>query len=551
MQHLQLIYRKIKLFFNTPIEKIVAEKDEFKPGPIDVMNEDYPLNDAQKDAFNKLKAIIMEGDDNAFKLALLNNDHVDYHVIVKCIHTCIRYEKDDTLKNLLTNYILDFYDITNPEGKKLLNALYDKTAICLIEMDKACLFKFILQKQIHYLHSNREIPIFDDLLFTILELGREECLEILLDSSVLRDHESAFAQVLNSKLKNKKTIFLRMLSRIVNDEYLNLAIIRNCLIQKVYLEDLKEVVTFMELSNEARNILCRYSLVSHNFSFLNYGLESGLFKLTKEHVQFSIEFSFLKEILNSHEEFFERHIWPFLLCHLKSDLLDCPSQLIAIFNHKKFKDCQYFRNTTFQLLFQNGRLPGFYRRERKQFWNWVSSFCVLIHYSENYGGLSQYAINDMFAFIFNYKPVGNSLVTFYASLVSCVLWYGYLFTDINVSVFFYCQVKSNNIYSRLISLLMEASGQRHFNRFTRKRDGVNSIMPLTNMAKWSIRHNLKRPFHSNLKQLLKGLPQIMENIISLKTSIENLDIPWMSFAIVDDCVTINKEGMKCSQIFCI
>lgn len=473
---------------------------------------------------------------------------IDNSLLLRCLKEASEQDNEEMFTLLMRCEASLGSNHHKKKGNRSFKCLYRCIALHLIKLDRQKLLIKLLQLIGKVLSPNKEPPSTNKLLRTALNLNRHECFRILLDSVQVTENKEAFVMVINSPLEDKVSLFRTLLSRMIQDEDRDQAILKYCLLENVSTDNLKSVLPFFSLTRRGKNHLCHSTLLSNHKEFFKYAIKEKIFSFRKEHVYDTLfyECSFLDELLEDYTKFYKEYLDKYLLPVQKFYILRRPSKLHTIFTHRKFvNQCQNHINSLFGGLFNLNN--SFSADLACRVWNirqmWLTSFCLLIYFSNNPIGLSTDAINRMFACLITFFLDDVETLTFFGSLIATIVWYGYTYDEITLNNRFYSVIDERNSYAYFYELLLMASDQISFNRLIKNRNGPSSVMSLKSMARWCVRKHIGRPFPERSKRLVEDgkLPFVVTSLLNLEKEMESLGFQRIVFSVKNGEVVFEKN----------
>lgn len=403
--------------------------------------------------------------------------------------------------------------------KKSLVPFYSSVRSCLIKHEKS-----------HFLRSVARIAISDEiepleimqLLQNAIEEENLECFEILTNFINVEKNLFAFSLVLNSNFECKMENFSKMLSRKIEDSFDVESIIRSCIQNGASFEDLKKALSLFKLDEYNSLSLERFSIVTGRFDIFQFGIKNHIFSFTEglACVSLAASCTFLDKLLDKYSEVYTRiinDVYPYFGGIHRSDDSE---YLQTFFSHPKVLCSSSNRSIMFESLFSKPYYELFHQDSLSK--RWLIYFCMIIYYSENYGGVPQRAINKAFQVLVDEQPTEVNQ-EFTVKLIITLVWNGYNFTDLDMP--FKNFSDENEFNDSINNFLINISDQKHFRKFNRVK-GRNCLMTLMSITRYTIRRSMKRPFHLSFKALLDmfKLPICIQNYLLLNEEIETLEI---------------------------
>ncbi|CAD5117071.1 DgyrCDS5892 [Dimorphilus gyrociliatus] len=499
------------------------------------------LEGIRKRDLQTIKQTIKDYNNNKKTLKIIDNS-----VLLRCLKEAAEQDNEEIFTLLLRCEVGS--NLRGKRGNRSFKCLYRCIALHLIRLGRKYLLKKLLEFTEGVINPNREPPSTNKLLRTTLTLGRHDCFRILLNHVQVTENKEAFVIVLNSPLEDKVELFKNMLSRMIKDEDRDQAILKYCLLENISTENLKSVLPFFSLSRRGRNHLCHSTLLSNHKDFFKFAVKEKIFSFRKEHVYDTLfyECSFLDELLEDYTTYYKDYLDKFFLPVQKFYILRRPSKLYTIFTHDKFvNQCQNHINALFGGLFNLNN--SFSADLACRVWNirqmWLTSFCLLIHFSHNPIGLSTDAINRMFACLITFFLDDVETLTFFGSLIATVVWYGYTYDNLTLNNSFFWAIDEKSSYAYFYELLLCISDQKSFNHLVKSRNGPVFVMPLKSMAKWCVRKQIGRPFPLRAKKLVEDskLPFVVTSLLNLEKEMESLGFHRIVFTVKDGEVIFEKN----------
>ncbi|CAD5117848.1 unnamed protein product [Dimorphilus gyrociliatus] len=313
-----------------------------------------------------------------------------------------------------------------------------------------------------------------------------------------------------------------MLSRKVEDNFDIESIVRSCIQNGASFEDLKKVLALLKLDEYNSLSLERFSIVTGRFDIFQFGIKNHLFSFTEGLACVSIATScvFLTELLDRYPEIFSRvisDVYPYFGGIHHSNDSDC---LQPFFSHPKVLNSSKNRSIMFESLFSKPYYELFHQDGLSK--RWLIYVCMIVYYSEDYGGIPQEAIDKAFQVLVEYQPPEISQ-KFTLKLIVTLVWNGYICNELEMP--FQNFSEENDFNDEVNNFFVNISDQRQFHKFRRKR-GQTCIMTLMSMTRHVIRNRIRRPFQTNFAHLIETfkLPICIQNYLRFNEEIEALGI---------------------------
>ncbi|CAD5117084.1 DgyrCDS5899 [Dimorphilus gyrociliatus] len=439
------------------------------------------------------------------------------------------------------------YPRDEKEELKSIKYILNNVITYLIQYDKPDWLDVTLRISIKIPKDRRELENVNRYLRMAINLNNRQCFVIILKFIRFSKNREAAALILLSNFEDKVDLFLKSISHLLNKECLILPILKTCIMHKVKKDDLKSIIPFINLGDKAKSQLCHTTLMNDHMEFFRYAMESKFFEFLGEHVYGTVFYdcTFLQELLDWYGELFKLHLNRLIIDERNTSwIMYRWEKMLIIFKHPKIGISQDYINILFEsfILKTNDFLGSLPSKNIRQMW--LSSFCVLLHCSENKFGLSQHVVNVLFSYLINNTAgVTHSLAFFYGTLIVTLISYGYTFTELDISDLFFNVMVEDSIQKRVYTLIMENCNQIHHNILFKHVNCQPTVMSLKGMARWAVRTSLKRPFQDNLKLLIKkyNLPLNFEKIINLQTEMEVVKLQPVNFFITDNQVVYESE----------
>ncbi|CAD5117074.1 unnamed protein product [Dimorphilus gyrociliatus] len=389
----------------------------------------------------------------------------------------------------------------------------------------------------------------NDLLILLLDNAVERnnrcCLDILTRSLNIQKIYESFNIILNSFIKDKFDIIKRM----INNRRLNNAKDLDLLVylvnHNVSMENLKNLLSFMDFTGEDKQNLTVKIFSCHEFEFFQYGMKLKLFDFDEDTALCSIllwKCYILNDLLTYYPNVYQSLFEDADLFKFENFEFPKASTMLTIFSHPNFQQKQNYRNTFLKLLCGREVFSKIVNGPFVDENNWLCLFCVTLHCSENSSGLSQDIVNYAFNKLLqsSIKASESGMIICYRLIVT-LIWYGYSVDDLKLPEVFYRIIREDNIHNYLFTFLLHAVDQRSFNFMVKKKEKRISVMSLKGMVRSFIRKHIRRPFRKNLDILGEDLPILTKRQLGLDAEIEGIDIQRFKYKVLENELLIDGQ----------
>lgn len=442
------------------------------------------------------------------------------------------------------------YPRDEKEELKSIKYILNNAIIYLIQHNKPTWLENILRTSIKIPKDKRELENINRYLRMSINLNNKQCFLIILKFIRFSKNREAASLILSSNFDERIDIFIKSISHLFKKETIILQILKNCIINKVKLQDLKKIIHLVKLNEKSKSQLCHTTLMNDYFEFYQYAKDINFFKFTDEHVYGTIFYgcSFLKQLLFWYGDIYKLYLDKLIVNEKNiSWIMYRWDKMLTIFSHPNIGNNQKYINVIFESFIKKAKdflssLPSKHLRQM-----WLSSFCILLHCSDNEYGLSQHVTDILLSSsINNTITVSHSLTFFYCILIITLISYGYSFNNLSIidqQFFKIVQEERNDIILRLFSIILENCNQAQLNNFQRRVKYKTTIMSLKGQSRWVIRNSLKRPFHKNLQKFVKTykLPLYFRKLISLESEMDMYKILPLKYVIKNNQIIYDND----------
>ncbi|CAD5117080.1 unnamed protein product [Dimorphilus gyrociliatus] len=484
---------------------------------------------------------------------------IDGDLLEKCLYEALRLNKDEFFICIIVQWLckLTIYQdwlieesVYGEYSRKELRGFYDTVEGCLQNHNNKELLEF--WRKLKTIKKCEDI--FGLLFQKVIQQENRDYFDIFMRLKIIRMNEDTPVMILKSKFDDKiKIAKLFFKSYNWNDEdswlYLiyeindppnsqkQLRMLANCFEKRIDLYDLRKLMAcHKKTTNQFRNFI-KLLLPKLDFEYFLELMNHKVFEFNETVALASLECqcTFLKELLKHYGSLYLE-----VIENINHGLFGTKPEPLSYNLYTIFKETfksQMHKNIVFDYFVTN--IIPCYQNEQELSSGpdcWYSLF-VLIRFSQDGAIFSELIRNYVYLFLkkkaedrLNY-PVSESkrITTFIATMI----WHAF-----STDYFLFLHDETNECFDFLkeqnfpFEILMLASDQSYFNKLVKIRKEAR-LMSLKEMARWTLRRNIRKPFHDNLMKMINDLklPFLVEKMLNLREIMQIHGLCWKQFQV--------------------